>query len=100
MLASVDLVKGASLHAGIIQALANQSFGNAFFNGLPASRQESSQAKGDNVAVTRQEVDLVEADTAFLKNRTEQLQIQADMDQLALQAAVARMNALTPVRRA
>lgn len=89
-----------SLHAGIIQALANQSFGDTIFNGFPASRQDFRQDRADNGAVTRQEVTLIEANTALLINRTEQLQRQADENQSAIKAAIARINALTPVRRA
>ena len=50
--------------------------------------------------MTRQEVTLIEANTALLINRTEQLQRQADENQSAIKAAIARINALTPVRRA
>ncbi|CAK0787748.1 hypothetical protein CVIRNUC_010970 [Coccomyxa viridis] len=82
--------------AGIIQALANQSFGDTIFNGFPASRQDFRQDRADDGAVTRQEVTLIEANTALLINRTEQLQRQADENQSAIKAAIARINALTP----
>ena len=87
------------LYAGIIHALANQSFGDALFNGLPTSRQEVSQVRAD-AAVTRQEVTLAEAETALLNNKTEQLQRETIENQLAINAAIARLNALTPVRHA